>query len=128
MSRRTQRRSSATRSVMYARFPRCAEPGKTWSRGLKRSAWHASPLPSPSESRWPGFAVPGQLSRKSGTPSLSRSPGFTAVKLHVGLYTTPAEVETPTRQYQTLPKGGLQTRCGVVDVQQLTFVDEQYWL
>src|SRR5436305_11790050 len=49
--------------------------GGGWYFFVMGPCWQASPTPFSSMSAWSGLATSGQLSRKSGTPSLSRSGG-----------------------------------------------------
>src|SRR6185369_2439469 len=49
--------------------------GGGWIFRVIGPCWQASPTPFSSMSAWSGFATSGQLSRKSGMPSLSRSGG-----------------------------------------------------
>ena len=50
----------------------CRKPAVSCS---SPSGWQTSPIPFRSPSAWPGFAIVGQLSSSSGTPSRSESAG-----------------------------------------------------
>src|SRR5881628_1193734 len=62
--------------------PRFASPARPEAFGARECVQgvrsQASPVPSRSESAWEGFAIPGQLSRPSTTPSPSLSTQLSA--------------------------------------------------